>query len=125
MSKARPFFISAVITGAVMAAISFFIPDPQQAKGTLFTGLIAAATIAAIPIYDIDRWPLGRRTLVHFLFMLVTVFPLLIFSGWYSLLVSVGVFILFGMVGWTIGYTVHRIQQKKSAAPETQGQTKK
>lgn len=118
MNKARPFFISSVIIGAVMVAISFFIPDEQQAKGTLFAGLIAAVTIAAIPIYDIDQWPLRKRSLVHFLLMLVTVFPLLIFSGWYSLPVSIGVFVLFGVVGWTIGYTVHRIQEKKSITPE-------
>lgn len=58
--------------------ISFFIEDAAQSKSTLVVGLIAAATIAAIPISDIN-----------------------------------GVFVLFGIVGWTIGYTVHRVQHKK------------
>ena len=114
MRRARPIVISGVITGVVMATISFFIEDPTQSRGTLVAGLVAAVTIVAIPIYDIDRWPLARRTLVHFLVMLVTVFPLLLWSGWFSVSVSIGVFLLFGLVGWTAGYLVHRTQRRKA-----------
>lgn len=119
MKQARPFVISGAITGVIMVAISLLIEDAAQSKGTLFAGLIAAVTIAAIPIYDINSWSLAKRSLVHFLAMLATVFPLLLLSGWFSLSVAIGVFLLFGAVGWTIGYVVYRVQEKKrpSAQP--------
>lgn len=98
-----------------MVAISFFIEDPTQAKGTLCAGLIAGVTISAIPIYDINSWSLGRRSLVHFLVMLVTVFPLLLWSGWFTPPVAIGAFALFGIVGWTVGYLINRAQEKKQA----------
>lgn len=110
------FFISGAITGIVMVAISFFIEDPTQAKGTLCAGLIAGITIAAIPIYDINSWPLGKRSLAHFLVMLVTVLPLVLWSGWFTVTTAVGVFSLVGVVGWTIGYLVNRAQEKKGSS---------
>ena len=96
-----------------MVTISFFIEDATQSKGTLVAGLIAAVTIVAIPIYDINSWSLTKRSLAHFLVMIATVFPLLLFSGWFTLPVAIGVFVLFGVVGWTIGYVVHRVQEKR------------
>ena len=47
--------------------------------------------------------------------MLATVFPLLLFSEWFTLPVAISVFLLFGIVGWTIGYVVYRVQEKKQA----------
>lgn len=47
--------------------------------------------------------------------MLVTVFPLLLLSGWFPLPLAIVVFLLFGIVGWTIGYVIHRLQEKKRA----------
>lgn len=96
-----------------MGAISFFIQDPGQSQSTLIAGLIAAVTIAAIPIYDINSWSLAKRSLVHVLVMLVTVLPLLFLSGWFTAPVAIGVFVLFGIVGWAIGYIIFRIQEKK------------
>lgn len=113
MKQARPFLISAAITALVMVVLSFFIDDDMQAKSALVTGLIVAITIAAIPIYDIDRWSLAKRSVVHFLAMLVTVFPLLLISEWFSVPVSILVFLLFGVAGWTIGYIVNRVQEKR------------
>ena len=115
MKRARPFLISAAITGIVMVAISLFIEDPAQSSGTLFAGLIAAVTIAAMPVYDIGSWSLTKRSAVHFLAMVVTVLPLLLASGWFTWPVACGVFLLFGVVGWTIGYIVHRVGEKKNA----------
>lgn len=80
------------------------------------TGLIVAVTLAAVPIYDIDAWSLTRRSAVHFLVMLVTVFPLLLASGWFTLPVAICVFLLFGIVAWTTGYVVARAQEKKRQA---------
>ncbi|MGY5765822.1 DUF3021 family protein [Brachybacterium sp. DNPG3] len=115
MRRARPFIISGAITGAVMVSLSFFIEDAAQARSTWVAGLIAAAVIMAIPLYDIDAWSLAKRSLVHFLAMLVIVLPLLLVSGWFTPPVAIGVFLLFGLVGWTIGYAIHRFQEKRQA----------
>ena len=109
VKRARPFIISGVITATVMTVLSFFIEDTAQAKGTLVSGLIAGITIAAIPIYDIPHWSLLKRSTVHFIAMAFTVLPLLLWSGWFSPVISVAVFLLFGLVGWTIGYVANSL----------------
>ena len=113
MKQATPFLISGAVTGVIMVTLAFFIEDVAQSNGTLFAGLIPAATIAAMPIYDINSWPLAKRSLVHFLAMLATVLPLLLFSGWFRVPLAIGVFLLFGINGWTIGYLVNQIQEQK------------
>ena len=113
MKKTLPFFISGIITGAIMVTISFFIEDDAQAKSTLINGLIAAIVIVAIPIYDVNRWSLAKRSIIHFLLMLVTVLPLLIYSEWFSPIIAVGVFLVFGAAGWAIGFGVNRLQTHK------------
>lgn len=118
MKQARPFFISAVITAFIMVTLSFFIEDAADSRGTLCAGLIAAMAIAAIPIYDISGWSLLKRSVAHFLAMLVTVFPLMLLAGWYNVPISFVVFLGFGVVGWTVGYVFHRIQEKKSRADD-------
>lgn len=49
------------------------------------------------------------------LHLLVTVLPLLLWSGWFSVPVTIGVFVIFGVVGWTVGYLINRLQQNKRA----------
>lgn len=115
MKKTLPFFISAAITAVIMVTLSFFITDDFQAKSTLISGLIATVVIVAIPIYDINRWSLATRSLVHFLVMLATVLPLLFYSGWFSPLVAIGVFLLCGVIGWTIGFVVSKRPSKASS----------
>lgn len=97
-----------------MIVISFFISDPTQSKSTAIVGIIVGITLCTIPLYDIDTWSLPKRSLVHFAIMLVTVLPLLLWSGWFPPLIAVAVFLAFGLVGWTIGYTMHRIQSRRS-----------
>ena len=118
MKQALPFLISGTITAIVMTILSCFIEDSIQARSTLVSGLIVAITIMTIPIYDINQWSLFKRSLLHFVVMAITVFPLLVYSGWHSLGLSVVVFLLFGLVGWTIGYIVNRVQKRASASKE-------
>lgn len=96
-----------------MMVLSFFIEDNAQAHSTFIVGLIIGVTIVTIPIYDLDSWSLTKRSVVHFLLMLLTVFPLLLFSGWFTTPVAIGVFLLTGVIGWTIGYVVNAIQERK------------
>ena len=37
----------------------------------------------------------------------------LLISGWFTLPITIGVFLLFGVAGWTIGYVVSRVQEGK------------
>ncbi len=111
MKKTLPFFISGIITGAIMVTISFFIEDDAQAKSTLISGLIAAIVIVTIPIYDINQWSLSKRSLLHFAIMLITVLPLLLISGWFTPILAIIMFLLFGLAGWTIGYLIHKKQR--------------
>lgn len=115
MKKALPFLLSGIITAALMATISFFITDTLQSRSTLVSGLIFGIVLIAIPIYDINRWSLMKRSIIHFFLMLATVLPLLLYSRWFSPLVSVGVFVLFGIVGWTTGYAVSKLKNRTSA----------
>ncbi|MGF2942739.1 DUF3021 family protein [Enterococcus xiangfangensis] len=34
-------------------------------------------------LYNIETWSLVKQSLIHFLIMLVTVFPCLVFSNWF------------------------------------------
>ncbi|WP_026366247.1 DUF3021 family protein [Salinicoccus albus] len=84
-------WIQALIRGliplAIMGTLSVFLYFDDQiytAGGTFITGMIITVVCAATVIYDVDRWGLRKQTLVHFLIMLVTVYPLLIISGWFS-----------------------------------------
>lgn len=114
--KARPFLISGATSAIAMIAISFFISDPTQSKSTAIVGTIVGITLCTIPVYDIDTWSLLKRSLLHFVIMLVTVLPLLLWSSWFPPLLAVAVFLAFGLMGWMIGYTIYQIQSRKPAA---------
>ena len=118
MKHARPFVISGALTAIIMTVLSFFIEDKLQSKGTLVTGLIIAITIGAFPIYNIERWSLKKRSLIHFLIMLTAVLPLLLYSEWYSPLLTAIVFFSFGAVGWTAGYIVHLREKRHTPMKE-------
>ncbi|MGP9582341.1 DUF3021 family protein, partial [Brachybacterium sp. AOP35-5H-19] len=120
MKRAVRFLLSGVLTLVIMLALSFAIDDPAQARGTRTVGVIVGVVIAAIPIYDIDRWSLLKRTIVHTAVMAGTVIPCLIFSGWFDLnastgvLALVGTFVGFGVVGWGIGFIITRLLYRRS-----------
>lgn len=42
----------------------------------------------------------------------------MLLAGWYNVPISFVVFLGFGVVGWTVGYVFHRIQEKKSRADD-------
>lgn len=113
------YFISAIITLIAMALISLNVADKQQASGTFFVGMVAFFVIAAMSIYDINSWSLRKRTIVHFVVMLVTVLPTLYLSGWYdvSSWQGIGLMLLsyggFGLVAWTIGFTTYKVATRR------------
>lgn len=86
--------------------------DENNIKGTLITGIIMSIIAAVSVIYEIKTWSLKKQSIIHFLVMLFTVYPLLLISGWYKLsspLDYVGVFGSFlccGIVFWLLGYII-------------------
>lgn len=116
----QPYIISAAITFVVMSLIAIAIPDDAQQRGTFITGVIVFFVILAMPIYSIDTWSLRKRTIVHAVAMLVTILPCLVVSGWFDVTTWQGIIMMtltyigFGAVGWTVGYVVNRIREKKS-----------
>lgn len=122
MTRALRFLLSGVSTTVIMVAMSFAIADPAQAHGTRITGIIVGGVIAAISIYDIDRWSLVKRSVAHAAVMVAIVVPCLIFSGWFDLGTGVGVlamlgtFAAFGVAGWGIGFLLTSLLTKRAAS---------
>ena len=86
--------------------------DENNIKGTIITGIIMSIIAAVSVIYEIKTWSLKKQSIIHFLVMLFTVYPLLLVSGWYKLsspLDYIGVFgsfLCFGIVFWLLGYII-------------------
>lgn len=121
MAEFRPYIkwtvlrVLAVLLAFGICALSIWKVNnqPSQAWQTLCTGFIAAGVAGTWNIYDINSWPLRKRSLVHTFFMALVVFPTLFISGWLSFnLVNValaaGIFVLTGAVAWTMGYLFFR-----------------
>ena len=112
------YILSAGIRGAIpfviMSTLSGIMKlqhiDDYSVKSTFITGLIITAVAATSVIYDIKSWTLARQSIVHFLIMLVTVYPCLVFSGWFStksildLVKIFGFFLVVGIILWTLSY---------------------
>ena len=103
---AIPFIIMSTLSGIMKSQHI----DDYSVNSTFITGLIITAVAAASVIYDIKSWTLARQSIVHFLIMLVTVYPCLVFSGWFStksildLVKIFGFFLVVGIILWTLSY---------------------
>ena len=105
------YLIQAFIRGIgpliVMSAISLLMKNqgkaPQEVKGVFVAGLIMTVVAAASVLYEIESWPFKKQLIVHHLAMLVTVYPLLLVSGWFKVetwldaLIVLGIFLLIGL----------------------------
>lgn len=105
--------LRAVIPFVIMTGIAYSLQSSNeisQAEGTFFAGIIIAAVSGFSVIYTIELWTFAKQFFVHFICMLLTVFPTLIFSGWFKVngLIDVaiifGIFLLFGLIFASIGY---------------------
>lgn len=106
--------IRGFIPFVIMTGISLIMRaqelDSFQVKSTFITGLIITAVAAASVIYDIESWSIQKQSVVHFIFMLLTVFPCLLLSGWFpvngikDMILVLGVFIVIGALLWSIAY---------------------
>ena len=103
---AIPFIIMSTLSGIMKSQHI----DDYSVNSTFITGLIITAVAATSVIYDVKSWTLARQSIVHFLIMLVTVYPCLVFSGWFStksildLVKIFSFFLVVGIILWTISY---------------------
>lgn len=58
---------------------------PGDAKSTFCVGLIIGAVGLANIVYDVDEWSVKKKIGIHYLLMLVSVYPVLLASGWLPL----------------------------------------
>lgn len=108
--------IRGFIPFVIMTGISLIMRaqelDSFQVNSTFITGLIITAVAATSVIYDIESWSIQKQSVVHFIFMLLTVFPCLLLSGWFpvngikDMILVLGVFIVIGALLWSIAYFV-------------------
>ncbi|SRR5699024_5465403 len=98
-----------------IALLLYYQGDYENSKGTFFSGLIVLVVGAATVIYNIEQWSLTKQSIIHFLIMLVTIYPILLFSGWFQIttfldaLKIFGIFVLSGLVIWSIMFTLAKI----------------
>ncbi|RBP00850.1 DUF3021 family protein [Rossellomorea aquimaris] len=83
-----------------------------------FYGLIAFFLGLASVVYEIEKWRFLKQIMVHYLVMLLTVFPTLLLSGFYpldSFRDAVNVFFLFNKVGvilFLVTYLVFHLRNR-------------
>lgn len=103
-----------ILLGTV-AVLLGFQNKTMEARGTFFTALIVFIVGASSIIYDIPQWGLVKRSTFHFMLMLITIYPILLFSGWFPLhtfkdgLIVLGIFLLVGLFLWTLFFTLATI----------------
>lgn len=101
-----PFIIMSLLSGIM----KFLRLDDFQIKSTFITGLIVTSVVAASVIYEVESWSLIKQSIIHFLIMLITVYPCLVFSNWFpnktalDLVKIFGLFLIVGMILWTVAY---------------------
>ena len=101
-----PFIIMSLLSGIM----KFQRLDDFQIKSTFITGLIVTSVVAASVIYEVESWSLIKQSIIHFLIMLITVYPCLVFSNWFpnktvlDLVKIFGLFLVVGIILWTVAY---------------------
>lgn len=76
--------IPLIIMGGI-ALLLYFQGKYTDAKGTFIASLIAFFVSAATVIYSIDHWSFTKQSVIHFFIMLLTVYPILLLSGWFTI----------------------------------------
>lgn len=116
-----------IVAGLLRAAIPFIIMTgiaialkygsgkANQAKSTFIVGLMITSLVGFSVIYNVESWSLQKQSIIHFVCMLIIIFPCLILSGWFKIksaldiLKILGIFIIWGIVFWGIFYFIFGI----------------
>lgn len=115
-------FIRSMIPFVILMTIAGFLyydGQMENARGTFTAGIIFTIVGGESVIYDLNHISLLKRSMIHFAVMLVTIYPILLLSGWFSLdtfsdyLIIFGLFLMTGAVLWSIMLLAVKIFEKK------------
>lgn len=108
--------IRAIIPFSIMTVLSIIMKfqkiEAYQVKSTFIVGIIVAAVAGGSVIYEIEEWTLLKQSIIHFLLMLITVYPCLLKSGRFPLdraidyLKVFGIFVFVGLILWSLSYLI-------------------
>lgn len=114
----KPSILRTVVVLMIFGAISFSIwkgqDNPSLAWQVFCAGIISATVAATWNIYDINSWPLWKRSFLHTIIMGIVVLPTIFVSGWFPIrgigdvLIGFASFVGFGIIFWTVGYFAFR-----------------
>lgn len=114
-------FLKGLTRGAILFIFMLIVSLWKYFQGSitdvnvlLFNGLIILFLGISSVIYEIKSWSFFKQIIVHYITMLVTVFPTLLLSGYYPLHSSgdaLNVFLLFNKVGVTLFVTTFIISR--------------
>lgn len=88
--------------------------DMKQFKMMVAITVISTAISGFSAIYDYDIWCVKKKIFVHSIAMFFTVYPALLYSGWFDIsnisgyFIALVSFVSFGIVFATIGYLVSK-----------------
>lgn len=123
MSLKRKALLLTGIPVAVMTVLGSALHaqgDAANGRSTIAVGVIIGAVAGAAVIYQLERWPLWRQSLVHFAVMAVTVLPALFLSGWFpvngpaDILQVIGMFLTVGAVLWSALFLIFRTLERRA-----------
>ncbi|AQS53620.1 hypothetical protein BW727_101253 [Jeotgalibaca dankookensis] len=90
---------------SILAIIFYWFDMTNNAIAPLFYGFILLFLGLASIIYEIKKWSFKKQITIHYLIMLITIFPTLLVSGYFplnSLQDLVRIFIRFNKTGLTL-----------------------
>lgn len=88
--------------------------DDKQFRMMVAVTIISTSVSGFSAIYDYDIWTVKRKIIIHSIAMLFTVYPALLYSGWFDIskisgyFIALASFVSFGIVFATIGYLVSK-----------------
>ncbi len=83
----------------------------------LLTGLDGAICMAGMGFYDIERWPMIKSALLHWLLCIVVYIPISLYLDWFKvdrdLLIMLGMMTIAYVITWVIIAVSYRSEVKK------------
>lgn len=98
-------FFRGCVPFSILGGISLILYHQGKyydAKSTFLVSLIAFFVGSATVVYNIESWSLVKQSIIHFVIMLITIYPILLFSGWFRITSgwdALKIFLFFGLVG--------------------------
>lgn len=100
---------SALLIMGLIALALYFQNKKDQAKSTFLSAIIAFFVGMATVIYEYPSLSLLQQSIIHFLIMIITVYPTLLLSNWFPMKgrLKRASFVFLVFIGWgAVLYTI-------------------